>query len=353
MHDLTLIGVEDGSLLLGSADGTRYRVPVDDRLASGVRSAATRVPSGERRVAPREIQAHIRAGMSADDVASVTGASLEYVRRFEGPVLAEREYVVESALNVPVHTALDLDGANGGSTFGAVIRDRLQGLGAAGERWAGWKEADGGWIVALSFTADEVDHDARWRFEPKRSALAPLNTEAHTLSQQAEPTGGLIPRLRAVGHDDRSADSSRFDSGAFEVRDSGPFRIVESSPEAAAAAIARAPVDDAPSSQTADLLEALRRRRGERESAPYDEEARAEHPASGSSTGRVRLIDVPLDAFDSEPPPVGPAPAEPSPRDTSPQHFGAQTRTGQRRGRAAMPSWDEIVFGSRGDDDPA
>ena len=60
-----------------------------------------------RRLAPREIQAQIRAGLTAEDVARVTGASLEYIRRFEGPVIAEREYVVESALNVPVHMAVE------------------------------------------------------------------------------------------------------------------------------------------------------------------------------------------------------------------------------------------------------
>lgn len=364
MQDLAVIGVEDGSLLVSSHDGARYRIAIDDTLTSTLRRARTSSVSGDqqsaRKPAPRDVQAQIRSGMSAEDVAALTGAPLEYIQRFEGPVLAEREFIVESALNVPVHTAIDVDPLSQGSTFGSVIRERLHDLGASDERWASWKEAEGGWVVKLSFTADEIDHDARWRFESKRSTLSPLNGEAHTLSQQGELPNGLIPRLRAVGGDERAANSSRFDSGAFDVRASGEFgrdaaapaeaaffgRVSESSADAAAAAITRAPAEEVESSQTADLLDALRRRRGEREAANTwtDEDgAIADHPASGSDAApnRVRLVDVPLAAFDD-----GPA-------TTAPQPVAVQPRGAARKGRTAMPSWDEIVFGARSDEDPA
>lgn len=359
MQDLTVIGVEDGSLLLSSGDGDRYRIAIDETLTSTLRQNASvqnnSAQGAARKIAPREIQAHIRSGMSAQDVASITGAPLEYIERFEGPVLAEREYVIESALNVPVHTAIDPDPTATGSTFGSVIRERLHDLGASDERWASWKEAEGGWVVKLSFTANEIDHDARWRYEPKRAALAPMNGEAHTLSQQGELPGGLIPRLRAVGGEERPADSSRFDSGAFDVRPSGdvsapyadapPFgRNAESSPEVAAAAIKRAPAEEIPSNQTADLLEALRRRRGEREAAGAyaDDEQMADHPSTGApSTGRFRLVDVPLETFEDDQ------------VSTAPQPFAAQSKGPAKKGRSAMPSWDEIVFGARSDDDLA
>ena len=61
--------------------------------------------------------------MSAQDVASITGVPLEYIQRFEGPVLAEREYVVETALGVPVHTAADTNPFGTGMTFGTAIRE--------------------------------------------------------------------------------------------------------------------------------------------------------------------------------------------------------------------------------------
>ena len=419
MQDLTVIGVENGAILVSSDEGIRYRLAVDDTLRSKLGQAERRkaVPpaaagsSGNRKVAPREIQAHIRAGLSAEDVAAITGASRDYIEKFERPVLAEREYIIESALNVAVHTAADPDPMTDGSTFGSAIRERLQALGATEERWASWKEATGEWIIKLSFRVGPIDHDARWGYEPKRAALAPLNSEANTLSQQGEMPGALIPRLRAVGGDERIVDSSRFDSGAFDLGSPSrgtapqptvpPFgRSTESSPEVAAAAIKRAPADEVASTQTADLLDALRRRRGERESAASwsDDDGRTGHAPAGSGTaptGAVSLLDLPLGAGSapaatssvsssspaapspaaSSPSPAGPSPARggilgdsssaparsggtasSSARATQPlpaQPSSAHPRSAQRRGRPAMPSWDEIVFGARSEDDPA
>lgn len=338
MQELRVIGVDGAALLVAADDGTRFRIPVDEVLQARLRQTSAPSTGAERKLTPREIQGHIRAGMSAEDVASITGAPLEYIQRFEGPVLAEREFVVESALAVPVHTAADTDPLSQARSFGEIIRERLHDVGAVGERWASWKEDGSGWVVKLAFTADQVDHDARWSFDPKRHALAPLNNEAITLSQQGVGSGPLIPRLRAVAPAE-PPEQSRFDSGAFELSDdaaTGP--MLE---PVAFGRPAPPPADEAGShgNQTADLLDALRRRRGEREAAAYgdDDDARAAHP----STGSIRLIDVPLPEPEPEP--------EPAPRGTAPQPLNR----GSRKGRAAMPSWDEIVFGTRPDDDPA
>src|SRR5690554_4432643 len=276
MQDLRVTGVENGALLATSDDGEQFRIPIDESLQAKIR-AASPDPGTGRKLAPREIQAHIRSGMSAEDVAAVTGASLEYIQKFEGPVLAEREYVVTAALGVPVHTALETDPLGEGSTFGTVIRERLHDLGATGERWASWKELGGGWIVKLAFTSEQVEHDARWQFDPKKSALAPLNSDASTLSQQGELAGALIPRLRAVGSDDRVQDTSRFDSGAFTEddlaqRDTAPYTDpLPFQRPGQPSAINRDPADESPAlGQTAELPEALRLPRGQREAASID-----------------------------------------------------------------------------------
>ncbi len=349
MQDLRVIGVENGALLVAADDDKRYRLPIDDVLRSKIRQSAPNV-DGERKIAPREIQTQIRSGMSAEDVAALTGASLEYIQRFEGPVLAEREHIVSSALAVPVHTAIETDPMGEGSTFGSVIRDRLGDLGAQGERWASWKEQGGGWIVKLSFTAESIDHDARWQFDPKKAALAPLNNEAVTLSQQGELSGALIPRLRAVSTEDRVPDTSRFDSGAFTEGDLSrsdtapfheplPFRAGQSS--VSPSAINREPEPEhAEASHTADLLEALRRRRGEREAASFSDQdgSRAAHP----STGSIRIIDVPLDDTSDE--------SQPPPSASQAPHVTSIAKPA-KKGRASMPSWDDIVFGAKSDDE--
>jgi hypothetical protein len=347
MHELRVVGVEEGALLVASDSGETYRLRVDEVFHSQVRRA-THDHSVDRRLSPKEIQAHIRAGMSADDVAAVTGAPLDYIQRFEGPVLAEREYVVESALGVAVHTAAgEADPLAAPGTFGSVIRERLADLGAVGERWASWKEQGGGWIVKLAFSIDHVDHDARWSFESKKHLLSPLNTEAISLSQQEDVGRTLMPRLRAVSHTD---EVSRFDSAAFTVSDD-ESRTVTPAPSPAPVQHTEPLPHTAPvptqsllgmttdpgivrTGHTADLLEALRRRRGEREAAAFEEfdDPQSAHPATGS----IRLVDVPLDAFPSQE-----AEEKPQPR---------MQKAGKRSGRVTMPSWDEIVFGARPDD---
>jgi hypothetical protein len=367
MQELTVIGVEDGALLVASDAGERYRIAIDDVLQSRIRQTISPSKAGKR-LSPREIQGHIRSGLSAEEVSRLTGADLDYVERFEGPVLAERAYVVNSALKVAVQTenALDPLGEEPTSTFGEAIQERLEGLGARDERWASWKE-ESGWIVKLSFTANEIEHDARWQYDPKRHALTPLNTEAVTLSQNGEITEGLIPRLRAVAT--RTDPELEEESApAPTAADTAPNPEVvpygriggqaESSPAATAAAISRA--DERPPAnlnQTADLLEALRRRRGEREAAVFvDDAADADSPVP---------IDAPPADGDSARPtltsatwPVQP-PATEATLDglespgTSEEPRPATQPKPPRRSRAAMPSWDEIVFGARTDDDLA
>lgn len=364
MDELTVIGAENGALIVVSADGDRYRVPITEALHTALRQNRPAAPAAHR-VSPREIQAMIRSGKSAAEVVSETGEPAEYVQRFEGPVLAERDYVVTAARSVPVAVATDTDSRVGSHTFGGVIDSRLAELKAAGVRWASWK-TDLHWIVTVGFIDAEVEREARWTFDPKKSTLVPSNHEAQSLSQQGEAPPTLIPRLRAVPVE-QSESRTRFDSGAFLV---GEDPADLSAPSAAGPASAphpplapaslpgsrmgvrTAPVDDADTadvSQTADLLEALRRRRGERETAPRDdrEAAKAAHP----STGSIRIVEVPLD-LDAD--------SEAEPDDAShPNGLGTNGMSdtgplkGARRGRATMPSWDEIVFGARPDDDPA
>jgi hypothetical protein len=385
MQELKVIGVENGALLAASEEGDRFRIIIDEVLQSRLRQTQTESTTGPK-LSPREIQMHIRSGMSAEDVAAVTGASLDYVRRFEGPIVAEREYIVASALAVPVHTAIDPDPVDETANFGSVIRERLAALGATDERWASWKEPDGGWMVKLSFTADTIEHDARWGFEPKKNALSPIGSEAIALSQQGEIKGSLIPRLRAVGAETSAADISRFDSAAFTFRESLPEEILnDTAPQlepipysrsiarddaVSKAAIKRADEPKQSLSETADLLEALRRRRGEREAASIGDETSGAAPSTG-----MRLVDVPQDSSTESAAGVQQGSGESAGGNAwanqaakgqgasggqgaqggQANQINANRTTGShgKRGRASMPSWDEIVFGARTDDDLA
>lgn len=344
MEQLKVIGTEDETLVLATESGERFALPIDEVLRAEMRRAKRdrdHDPAAGPRPSPREIQAHIRSGLSTEEVAELMGARIEDVARFEGPVLAEREHIVNQALAVPVLLAGDPE-HEGLPTFGAAIRAKLAEAGAAGERWTSWKD-ESGWVVKLEFTASDVDRDARWTFDPKRSTLAPANDQAAQLSRQGPLPEGLLPRLRALDAP-AAKDDSRFDSGAFGPRrmdtpdadDKASDGDAQTDAAAREAATKRAPEQPPTATpETADLLEALRRRRGQREPLPADS---AEEQGS-SPVALFESFDT-LDGSDeSDADPAAPTAA----RDVA-------DGSGRRKGRAAMPSWDEIVFGARTDD---
>lgn len=344
MENVTIVGTEAGLLVLATESGERFALPIDDVLHREIRRATRQSEPAAQRLAasPRDIQAQIRAGLTAPEVAALLGIGVDDVIRFEGPVLAEREHVIGQALAVPVLIGSDVE-PDAQPTFGTAIRAKLSEVEASAERWASWKD-ESGWIIKLEFTANEVEHDARWSFDPRRSALAPLNADATQLSRQGSLPDGLIPRLRAVEAERQASpykDDSRFDSGAFgprllpapeaEVDDSiAPERSMAAAQDAA---IKRAPESATTSPETADLLEALRRRRGQREAAPILDEPDDEN----TDQSPIALFD----AFES-------VPAERDEPEPAPEP--ANEGNGRRRRRNAMPSWDEIVFGARTDE---
>ena len=352
MENVTIVGTEDDLLILATGTGERFALAIDDVLQREIRRARRRSDDESPRitVSPREVQAHIRAGMSAAETAELLGVGIEDVAKFEGPVLAEREHIVGQALAVPVLIGSEVEPA-AQPTFGAAIRAKLADLAASAERWASWKE-ESGWIVKLEFTADQVAHDARWSFDPRRSALSPLNSDATQLSRQGSLPEGLIPRLRAVEGDRPESpykDDSRFDSGAFgprllpapEAEVDEPLLPMRSDPAAQDAAMNRAPDQSTTSAETADLLEALRRRRGQRESAPPVPDDREGADAGFASTSSPIALFNSLEQDQDDQADDASTPSAQG----APQDGGSR-----RRRRNAMPSWDEIVFGARTDD---
>jgi len=341
MEQLKVIGTEDDKLVLATESGERFSLAVDSVLRGELRRigrdrAADEAPVN--RPSPRDIQAHIRAGLSAQEVAVLLEARVEDVRRFEGPVLAEREHIVGQALSVPVLLGGDLE-PDALPTFGAAVRSKLAEAGATGERWTSWKESSG-WVVKLEFTAGDVDHDARWGFDPRRTTLSPQNSDAIQLSRQGSLPDGLIPRLRAL-EVPAGKDESRFDSGAFGPRRmpdadiQSPDMPAPTAPAVDHAAVKRAPETSVTSSETADLLEALRRRRGQREPLPGVEEEATARPHS------------PVALFDALEPGYDEKPSGPSVPAQSERAAASGESAGRRKGRTSMPSWDEIVFGAR------
>lgn len=367
MDELKFVRVENSKLIVSDDAGELHRVPVDDMLVSAIRQIAR---SGHQsKASPKEIQSLIRAGKSASEVASITGADLDDVERFEAPVVAEREFVLENALRVTL-VLNPADSHANFSSFGAVIQDHLDELHAADIAWTAWKDEALGWIISLAFTSRDVAHHALWLFDHKKNVLTPHNNDATSLSKQGTVGDRLIPKLRAV---DVANSADRFDSGAFASIDASPTlspvedthreEIVPDNDafeepleeferrqiiEERAVSREDASVDYG---QTADLLDALRKRRGERDSQPQPTIAVTDPPVAPEfdtdviPAGRLNPTQ-PLDEGYPQPAAVEDVQGQ---DEASPNDSG---KVGAKRGRQGMPSWDDILFGTKSDEDP-
>lgn len=434
MDELRFVRREDQTLIVANDADQEFRLVVDDAILSELRSLSRRdKPAGK--VRPREIQALIRSGKTRAQVMAETGLDEADIERYEEPVLAERRYILERAQAVPVRTEAHTDTEE---RFGAVIQERLITLGADASEWASWRDEEAGWMVSLEFISRDVAHRAVWSFEHRKGTLSPITPDAVTLSKQGDVGDRLIPKLRAV---DTGDAPSRFDPGAFDTDSvtpaaqagdaaetepepqSGDAEPAESNATESADAVyerrreidQRAiktnetqPVD---LSQTADLLDALRRRRGERdqehraaalgdlspgsasgestddagdaaEAAPETDapvepapgaRARSIWGASGVS-GSAPPLGARRDAASADPSRAGDA-RRPGASDTEPLPGArlpeapkfravppadapappAEESAGKpsKKGRASIPSWDDILFGTRSDDDPS
>ncbi|MFE3708658.1 septation protein SepH [Streptomyces scopuliridis] len=206
MPELRVVAVSnDGTrLVLKAADSTEYTLPIDERLRAAVRNDRARLGQIEIEVEshlrPRDIQARIRAGASAEEVAQHAGIPVDRVRRFEGPVLAERAFMAERARK----TAVRRPGENTGPQLGEAVQERLTLRGADKEtvQWDSWRRDDGTWEVLLVYLVAGEPHSASWTYDPPRRLVQAVDDEARALIGDTddtvaskEPSFPFVPRI--------------------------------------------------------------------------------------------------------------------------------------------------------------
>ncbi|KNC20538.1 hypothetical protein AC792_00240 [Arthrobacter sp. RIT-PI-e] len=233
MQELRLVSVhEDGEhLLLGGDQDARFSLPIDDALRSATSRTPGEAPAPAAPVrqkqprppvplTPRDIQARIRAGATAEQVAAESGVELASVRRYEGPVRAERDYVaylaqrVEVATPIPSHDGYRSAFGDEPALLGDMVAYRVQGYGvdAASLEWDSWRRPDGSWHVEVSFelpdssTVDLGEQPpAQWTYNPTRKTVVNGNRWAQVLSE-LEPLDGPLPARRLSAVADRVSD---------------------------------------------------------------------------------------------------------------------------------------------------
>ncbi|MFC8368197.1 MULTISPECIES: septation protein SepH [unclassified Streptomyces] len=344
MPELRVVAVSnDGTrLVLKAADSTEYTLPIDERLRAAVRGDRPRLGQIEIEVEshlrPRDIQARIRAGATAEEVAQMAGIPVDRVRRFEGPVLAERAFMAERARKTPVRRP----GENSGPPLGEAVQERLLLRGAEKDtvQWDSWRRDDGTWEVLLVYRVAGEPHSASWTYDPPRRLVQAVDDEARSLIGESddlaapEPSFPFVPRIARLPRDrplDRPGDRER---------PSLPAQASEPDEESLTATAS------GERDSLTSLLEAVPSFRGDlvvperpAETAPEepDPEPEAEEPPAPAASAGAAYADVLM------------------PRSVTSHRdrlIGSTDRQAEADGvrpgrRAAVPSWDEIVFGTR------
>ena len=346
-QDLTVVGLtrDNQKLVLVSDAGEEFTLPVDTKLRSALRGEATRLGqleiTMESTLRPRDIQARIRAGESPESVAAAAQTTLDRVMGYATPVLAERAHVAERAQRASVRRKAG-DGPSRllGDAVAEQLRSRNVDPGSVD--WDAWRREDGRWTLVADYRAGGSSTRAEFLFDAPGRYVVPDDDHARWLvGEQAEDpqvrsrSAGSPRRLAAVSNDDElplgedaigmvtppEPTLEPADAEATTVDLSATARAVRESQRSG---------DPAAATGDADWMVTQASDRPARPAAPEavptgsPEPTEPTEPVAGADQGA-----------DPEPEPTPePEPEQPSRRPVK-----------KTKGRASVPSWDEIMFG--------
>mgnify|MGYP002724421260 CR=1 FL=1 len=337
MIQLTLVGKSpDGKdLLFEDEGGVEYSVEVTDELVAQMfDTPQLEVKEDEKRepLSPREIQTLLRDGLSANQIASQTGTPLERVRRYERPVLAEINHAILEATQTRVGVEVDAP------TMGDLVVDRLANMEVDVDalRWSAHRNRRGRWEAVVHYQLDGEPTNARWELSP--SGLVARNKSAKKLTEmkrreEPEPVRSFFP----LSQKPRAAQAS---APAPEERRSTPpappaTQSEAREPEVLSDAQRQEALVEEANSRRGRVVPLMEEIEGEAETFPLEPRTRVTVEETESVV--PGLLPAEKDVSDEERPALAET-SEPKRRSS-----------GKKKGRRSIPSWDEIVFGSRQD----
>jgi hypothetical protein len=230
------------------------------------------------------------------------------------------------------------------------LHDRVHNIGGSNLTWNASKQELEPWQVTVSFDVDGAARLAIWSFDPRKLVLSPENEQAVKLSTGDQGGHIVVPKLRQVEPESTPVQSVQVTeviefpavaepepaTATATLKVVSPIeQLTRKSVEDASGLAAKVEVDEDEAdanvsaepneslSATADLLEAIRRKRAEQTA-----------PSAAAETVKV------------EPIPVEPARAEPAKAEVEEPAVTPPAK----KGRPSMPSWDQIVFGTKTED---
>jgi hypothetical protein len=308
MAHLTLAGVSDDGkrLRLVDDDGVEHTVDVDDRLRAALRGDSSRrlETKMDSALRPRDIQARIRAGETPEAVAQAAQTSVDKIMAFAAPVLAERQHIADRAQRSSVRRT-DGAAAGGARTLGEAVATHLRGLNVDPDdvEWDAWRREDGRWSMRAGFAFAERTGSAELTFDAPGNYVVLENDDARWL------VGEAVAAPSAAKDDLRSARQRRL-SAVTEYDDELPLG------------------DDAIDLVSEQPVEAFLDAEPPRDEVVEAEEAELREEAADAAADDTAGEDPTAED-------AGEQPQEPPTR----------RPVKKTRGRASVPSWDEIMFG--------
>lgn len=392
MLELRLIGVHDDgeNLVLESADGTRFLLPIDANLRTSITKARRIQPArglgAKGTFGPRDIQTRFRQGASVEEIAEESGWEPERVRRYEWPIVAERAHIIRAAQSVKIGRR---SSASGTAQIPVTLSTRIEevseryGFEEATQDWTTRQQENGQWRVEVDIALKDsvrqnlpaqVVFPARWVYNPANQGLYASNEAAYFLMGNSEDAVAAaakkapveVPPARlpkapepapAPLTSSESADERKLKELLERARSVRPAQVEEpevfvhrepAEPVAQAAPAAQtesvapvapaAPAAPEPTAETTDPL-------------AVDSEAPVDSVPVESFTLPAPIEDAPAaETQTAEAPaaeaPVAEAQPEPAP-DAEPASEEKPKPSSSKKQRVSVPAWDDIIFGSR------
>jgi len=267
---------------------------------------------------PRDIQARVRGGDSAEVVAAETGWPLDKVLRYAEPMLAERAFIAEQAQAVEVRRS------GGGATLLQASAAAL-GVDSSGVEWDAYRRGDGKWIVSATYREADGPHAAQWTYDHVGRNLHPLDDDARTL-MGARPLAVPDDELDIADALDLVTQAT-----ADEPAETRPrlMAVPDSDDESAEADEPEAPARANHSESTISIPHPS----GTGAASTGGQETGTEEPAEKASRAKT--------------PAAAKAPAaKTTAAKTTAAKKAPARKPRARKGRASVPSWDEILFGA-------
>lgn len=382
MLELRLIGVHDDgeNLVLESADGTRFLLPIDANLRTSITKARRIQPArglgAKGTFGPRDIQTRFRQGASVEEIAEESGWEPERVRRYEWPIVAERAHIIRAAQSVKIGRR---SSASGTAQIPVTLSARIEevseryGFEDATQDWTTRQQENGQWRVEVDIALKDsvrqnlpaqVVFPARWVYNPANQGLYASNEAAYFLMGNSEDAVAAaakkapveVPPARlpkapepapAPLTSSESADERKLKELLERARSVRPAQVEE--PEVFVHRESAEPV--APAAPAAPVASGV--------PAPVEPAAPAAPEPTAETTvettdplavdSEAPVESVPVESF-ALPAPVEDAPAAEAPAAEVPAEPASATekpKSSSKKQRVSVPAWDDIIFGGR------